>query len=175
MRNVHYKVRAGILGIVDFFYPLFRKFLPHQTYRYAACGGSNTIIGLFIYFFSYNFILLKHNLSLGFITFKPHIAALFISFLFTFPVGFYLSMYVVFHGSYLKKRVQLFRYFLVVLGCMFINYLCLKLFVEVFNWYATPSQMLTTCIVVLFSYFSQRYFSFRSEKVENAAIDNFSN
>src|SRR2546423_8588075 len=107
MRRVHYKVRAGILGIVDFFYPLFKRFMPLQTYRYAACGGCNTFIGLFIYFISYNFILQKRTVFLGFIAFKPHIAALFMSFLFTFPVGFYLSMYVVFQGSYLKKRVQL--------------------------------------------------------------------
>jgi len=163
MRRVHYKVRAGILGIVDFFYPLFKNFMPHQTYRYAACGGSNTLLGLFVYFFSYNFILKQHTVYLGFIAFKPHIAALFISFFFTFPIGFYLSMYVVFHGSYLKKRIQLFRYFLVIMGCMVLNYFCLKVFVEMFHWYATPSQMLTTCIVVVFSYISQRHFSFKAE------------
>src|SRR2546421_7344838 len=166
MRSVHYKVRSGILGMVEFFYPLFKSFMSLQTYRYAACGGTNTLTGLLLYFISYNFILQKRIVFLGFIAFKPHIAALFMSFLFTFPVGFYLSMYVVFQGSYLKKRVQLFRYFLVVLGCMLINYICLKIFVEIFNWYATPSQMLTTCIIILFSYFSQRHFSFKAEKIE---------
>jgi putative flippase GtrA len=164
MRRVHYKVRAAILGVVDFFYPVFKKFMPLQTYRYAACGGSNTLLGLFIYFFSYHFILHEQTVYLGITAFKPHIAALFISLLVTFPLGFYLSMFVVFHGSYLKKRIQLFRYFLVIVGCLIINYFCLKLFVEKFKWFATPSQMLTTCIVVLFSYFSQRHFSFRVNK-----------
>jgi len=138
--------------------------MPLQTYHYAACGGTNTLAGLIIYFLSYNFLLQKKILHLGFIAFKPHIAALFISFLFTFPVGFYLSMFVVFQGSYLRRRIQLFRYFLVVIGCMFINYVCLKIFVEIFGWYPTPSQLLTTVIVVLFSYYTQRHFSFRSEK-----------
>ena len=161
MRRIHYKLRAFILNYVDLFYPLFRAFMPLQTYRYAACGGGNTLLSLFIYFISYNYILKKEILQLGFLTFKPHIAALFFSFLTSFPIGFYLSMYVVFQGSELKKRIQLFRYFLVALGCILINYVFLKIFVEALGWYPTPSQVLTTVIVILFSYFSQRHFSFK--------------
>jgi putative flippase GtrA len=164
MQQIHYKIRNSIFSVLDIFYPLFRRFMPLQTYHYAACGGVNTLLSLFTYFVSYNFILKKHILHLGFIAFKPHIAALFIAFLVTFPIGFYLSMYVVFQGSYLKRRVQFFRYFLVVMGSMTINYLCLKIFVEVFGWYPTPSQILTTVFVICFSYFSQRHFSFKSEK-----------
>lgn len=164
MRIVHYKIRSWIFGVLDFFYPLFRRLMPLQTYHYAACGGTNTFLSLFIYFVSYNFILKKQILHLGFIAFQPHIAALFIAFIFTFPVGFYLSMYVIFQGSYLKRKVQLFRYFIVILGCMVINYICLKIFVEIFGWYPTPSQFLTTGIVILFNYFSQRNFSFKSDK-----------
>ncbi len=140
--------------------------MPLQTFRYAACGGGNTVFGLFIYFISYNYILNKEILTLGAVSFKPHIAALFFSFIWSFPVGFYLSMYVVFQGSELKKRVQLFRYFLVAIGCILINYVFLKLFVEQFGWYPTPSQILTTVLVILFSYFSQRHFSFKGTKGE---------
>jgi putative flippase GtrA len=140
--------------------------MPLRTFHYAACGGGNTFLSLFTYFISYNYILKKQVLHLGFIAFKPHIAALFIAFLVTFPIGFYLSMYVVFQGSYLRRRVQLFRYFLVVLGSMTINYICLKFFVEVLGWYPTPSQVLTAGIVICFSYVSQRYFSFRSTKAD---------
>jgi len=164
MRRIHHRIRKFIFSVLDVFYPLFRRFMPLQTYHYAACGGGNTALSLFIYFISYNFILQKQVLHLGFMAFKPHIAALFIAFLITFPIGFYLSMFVVFQGSYLKRRVQFFRYFLVVMGSMTINYICLKIFVEAFGWYPTPSQVLTTGIVICFSYFSQRHFSFKAAK-----------
>lgn len=164
MRRIHNKVRAAIFAVLDIFYPVFRRFLPLQTYHYAACGGVNTVLGLVVYFVAYNYIIHKHVVQLVFFAFKPHIAAMFISFLFTFPVGFYLSMYVIFQGSYLKKRVQLFRYFVVIMCCMLINYICLKIFVEHLGWYPTPSQIITTGIVILFNYFSQRYFSFRKDK-----------
>jgi putative flippase GtrA len=138
--------------------------MPLQTYHYAACGGTNTLLSLTTYFLSYHYIFRKEIFSIGFLSFEPHIAALLVSFAFTFPIGFYLSMYVTFKGSYLKRRIQLFRYFLVIMGCMVINYIFLKIFVESLGWYPTPSQMVTTGIVILFNYFTQRNFSFRSDK-----------
>jgi putative flippase GtrA len=166
MRRIHHKIRALVLRFVDLFYPLFRRFMPLQMYRYAACGGGNTALNILIYFITYNFILQKQVLQLGFIAFTPHIAAFLIAFCFTFPIGFYLSMYVVFHGSFLKRRVQLFRYFLIAMVCVVLNYVLLKLFVEGLGWYPTPSMVTTTGVVVLFSYLSQRHFSFKkAEKV----------
>ncbi|HEY1111921.1 MAG TPA: GtrA family protein, partial [Chitinophagaceae bacterium] len=126
MRRIHHKVRAIILRFIDLFYPLFRRFMPLQMYRYAACGGGNTALNIFLYFITYNFILDRQVLDLGFIAFTPHIAAFLIAFCVTFPIGFYLSMYVVFQGSFLKRRVQLFRYFMVAMVCIILNYALLK-------------------------------------------------
>ena len=165
MRRIHHRVRRSIFSVLDVFYPLFRRFMPLQTYHYAACGGGNTLLSLLIYSASYNFLLQKEVLDLGFIAFQPHIAALFIAFTITFPIGFYLSMYVTFQGSYLRRRVQFFRYSLVITGCIIINYFCLKLFVDRLGWWPLPAQLVTTGIVILFNYFSQRHFSFRSGKV----------
>ena len=164
MKLLHQKIRAGILGLVDFFYPLFARFMPLQTYRYAACGGGNTALNIFLFFITHNFILHNKILYVGSIAISSHIASFLIAFCITFPIGFYLSMYVVFQGSYLKRRVQLFRYFIVIMGCMLINYICLKIFVEYLGWYPTPSQLITTGIVILFNYFFQRHFSFKVEK-----------
>lgn len=165
MRRLHHRLRSFILNVVDFFYPLFSAFMPLQTYRYAACGGGNTALNIFLYFITYNFILKGQVLHLGPVAISAHIAAFLMAFCVNFPIGFYLSMYVVFAGSYLRRRVQFVRYFLVAVGCIVLNYIFLKLFVDGFGWYPTPSMILTTVFVVLFSYFSQRHFSFRSKKI----------
>jgi putative flippase GtrA len=140
--------------------------MPIQTYHYAACGGSNTLFNIALYHIFYNYVLHKDVLDLGFIAFKPHIAAFIMAFFITFPKGFYLSMYVVFQGSYLRKRIQLARYFMVAMVCVALNYILLKLFIEGFGWYKHPtlSLALTAVVVVTFSYLSQRYFSFQKEK-----------
>ena len=132
MRRIHHHIRKSVFAVLDIFYPLFRRFMPLQTYHYAACGGGNTLLSLLIYTVTYNFIFKKQVVYLGALAFEPYIAAFLIAFIITFPIGFYLSMYVVFQGSYLRKRIQLLRYFLVAMGCILINYVCLKIFVGVF-------------------------------------------
>lgn len=164
LKNLHRSIRTFLFSFIDLFYPFFKKFMPLQTFRYAACGGGNTAFSIFIYFVSYNFILQKQIVHLPFIAISPHIAALLIAFLITFPIGFYLNMFVVFEGSFLRRRIQLFRYFMVVTISLLLNYLFMKLFVEKFGWYPTPSLIVTNVIVITFSYISQRHFSFRTKK-----------
>ncbi|MDB5253783.1 MAG: phenylalanine 4-monooxygenase [Flaviaesturariibacter sp.] len=161
MKQVHRQVRSFLLQFIDLFYPPFRRVMTLQMYRYAACGGGNTALNILIYFITYNYILRKELLHVGSLTFTPHIAAFLIAFCITFPIGFYLSMFVVFQGSYLRRRVQLLRYFLVAIACVFLNYLLLKFFVERMGLFPTPALMVTAGIVILFSYLSQRHFSFR--------------
>lgn len=155
-----------ITSVIDFFYPPFRRFIPLQTFRYIACGGGNTALDIFLFFISYNFILDKQVVYLGSflgagLAISPHIMAFIMSFVITFPLGFFLNRNVVFHDSDLRGRVQLFRYVLLVAACLLLNYVFIKLFVEQFSIYPTVAKILTTVIVVTFSYLTQRNFTFR--------------
>lgn len=141
--------------------------MPLQTFRYAACGGSNMMLDICIYYTSYNYILHKQVLDLGFIVFKPHIAALWMSFCVTFPIGFLLSKYIVFNKSELRGRVQLFRYLLVVAINLILNYSFLKIMVEYMNFYPTIARIFSIGIVVTFSYLSQKHFTFRERKASH--------
>jgi len=90
---------------------------------------------------------------------------------FSFPVslmtGFYLARHISFRSSKLKKRTQLWRYVSVVGMNILINYLCLKLFVDVMGIYPTPSKMITTGITTVFSFLAQKNFSFKTGKVSH--------
>jgi putative flippase GtrA len=138
--------------------------MPVRTFRYAVCGGSNMFLDIFIYFISYNYILHKQILDLGFIAFKPHIAALWMAFFISFPVGFLLSKYIVFDTSQLRGRVQLFRYLLIVGVNLILNYAFLKTLVEYLGFYPTIARVFTTCIIVTFSFLSQKHFTFKERK-----------
>jgi putative flippase GtrA len=165
MKKAHNYTRQTILSFIDLFYPLFKHFMPIQTFRYAACGGFNVLFSIVLYSIGYNFIFKKQDVSLGFITLSAHIAA---DYLFAiwiaFPVGFYLSRYVVFQESTLKRRVQLFRYFLVNVGSIILNYLFLKLFIDQLHFFPTIGKAATTVFVIIYSYVSQRNFSFKTHK-----------
>lgn len=153
--------------LLDFFYPMFRPFFDRTTFRYAACGGANTIFDIFLFFLSYNFILERQVLDLHFVILSPHIAAFLMAFLISFPVGFLLMRYIVFQESQLKGRIQFFRYFTTVTVSLFLNYVFLKFFVEQIGLFPTVAKIITTFFVVAFSYFSQKHFSFKTAKGES--------
>lgn len=132
-----------------------------QTFRYAASGGGNMLLGFFTYFISFKYIFAEKEFHFGFYALKSHVAALAVSFLITFPVGFFMSKYVVFNDSRMKGRVQLLRYFMICMFNFLLNYLLLKIFVEVLHIYPVIAQVITTFIVVIFSYIAQRNFSFK--------------
>jgi putative flippase GtrA len=51
---------------------------------------------------------------------------------------------------------------MVVTGCLVLNYVFLKIFVDVWGWYPTPSKIITTFFVIAFSYISQKNFTFKA-------------
>ena len=140
--------------------------MPINTFRYAACGGANVALDISLFFVLYNFVFKKQVVQLGFIAFQPHIAAFLFSFLITFPVGFLLSKYIVWTDSNIKGHVQLFRYFLIVLMNVLLNYIFIKLFVEYFHVYPTIAKLITTVIVIIFSYLSQKHYTFKVRPVQ---------
>lgn len=154
-----------IIQIIDFFYfPVFRKYIPLQTFRYAACGGGNALLAVVMYSIGYNFIFKGHIYELfGFLPMSDYIAAFVFSTAITFPIGFVLNKFVVFQSSHLKGRVQLFRYAMVTAFSIFGNYFLLHFFAGVCGFWATPSQALTTIILSITSYLAQNYFSFRTK------------
>jgi len=160
--KVFYAIIQFVERFVLWFYLPFKKFMPEQTFKYAATGGMNTVLDIFLYFVFYNFVLEKQIVDLGFYAISPHIAAFLMSFTFTFPIGFLLAKFISFPGSYLRKRIQLLRYGISVMGSILLNYFFLKLFVEHFLWYPTPSKVATTFVVIVFSYTAQKYFTFKT-------------
>jgi putative flippase GtrA len=165
MKKVHHHTKSLILTVVDAFYPLFKGIMPLQTFRYAACGGFNTLMGIALYHIGFTYIFKKQIVHVWNFALEPHIAADYLFAIWiSFPIGFYLSRYVVFQESNLSRRVQVFRYGVVVFGAMGINYFFLKFFVEIIKLDATLAKVCTNVIVIIFSYISQRNYSFKQDK-----------
>lgn len=156
-----------ITRFVDFFYRPVRFWVSRQLFTYAACGSANMVLDWVLYFLVYNFVV-GHQLvyiTLWFSGFTlcltPHIASLCLVFPVTLFTGFWLNRHVTFAGSSLRGHRQLLRYILVVALNLAINYFGLKLCVELWHWYPTPSKMFITLLTVLVSFFGQKYFSFK--------------
>lgn len=158
-----------IIKIIDFLYIPFRKWVPEQIFRYGICGGGNMVLDWVLYFLIYNFVIGHELVNIQFSihnlqftqAITPHIATLCIVFPITLLTGFWLNKYVTFTQSILRGWKQLGRYIVIVAVNLLINYIGLKLCVELWGWYPTPSKMLITVVTVLVSFLGQKYYSFR--------------
>ena len=112
------------------------------------------------YFLTYHYIICEQNLDLGVVVISPHIAALIIVFPITFFTGFLLNRYVAFRATRQRTTKQLFRYALSVVGSILLNYLLMKLFVDVCHIWPTIAKMMTTTIVAVYSFLAAKYYSF---------------
>jgi GtrA-like protein. len=155
------KIRDLLLLLIDWFYKPFQRWVPVQTFRYAACGGANSLLDIFLYFVFYHYLLGESILHLGFVAISAHIASFLLVFPITFTTGFILGKFITFADSELRGRTQLFRYGVTVAGSILLNYIFLKLFVEYCHFFPTVSKMLTTVVVVAYSYFMQKHYSFK--------------
>lgn len=154
-----------ITTAIDIFYikPI-SLIIPRQTYRYAVCGGANMVLDIIYYFLIYHFIFNKEFIDLGVVVISPHIAAMIIVFPITFFNGFWLNKNVAFSHSFLRTKTQLIRYAISVAGALLLNYICLKVFVEGFGFWATPSKALTTLISIVYSFFMAKFYTFKEAR-----------
>ena len=165
MRKVFLLTGKFISDKIDLFYPPFSKHFSLQFFRYGVSGAANMGLDWVLYFIIYNFIVRKQLVYLGIVTLSPHIATLFITFPITLFTGFLLQKYVTFTASEMRGRQQLIRYSVVVGANLLINYIGLKLLVDVLRVFPTPSKMLITVVTTIFSFVSQKKFTFRIKNV----------
>lgn len=161
---VYLQFSRYFIRVINWIYRPFATYVPRETFTYAATGGFNTALDIFLYFIFYNYILDRKIVDLGFVAISPYIAAFLFVFPITFTTGFLLAKYVTFTESLLRGRKQLFRYMLTVAGAVLLNYLLLKLFVEQLFLWPTVAKAITTVVVVIYSYLAQRYFTFQTGK-----------
>lgn len=157
--------QSFLLRIIDFFYTPFHRVCPRQVFRYGVSGSANMLLDWLLYFIIYHTIYYFTSgnvIPLGITAVSPHIAAFIVVFPITTLTGFWLARNISFNESTIESRTQLIRYVSVVIANILINYVCLKLFVEVCHFFPTPSKMLTTVITVLFSFFMQKFFTFKA-------------
>lgn len=140
--------------------------MPLQTFRYAACGGFNVVLGFILFTIAFSLFEKMGVVYIQGHAFEPHSVALIISSSIVFIVGFTLNKYVVFTASNLRGRIQLFRYFLSFVSNLAINYVLLTLLVKYFGIYPVLAQIIVTAIVVVLSYFTQQYFTFKIKDEE---------
>ena len=142
--------------------------VSRNLFGYGLCGAVNMALDIVWYFLIYHYVVCESYVDLGFVVMSPHILSLFIVFPITFFTGFWLNRHVAFRATKVSSGKQLWRYALSVVGSILINYVCMKLFVEVCAIWPTPSKMLTTVVSICYSYLMARYVTFMPDSEDSS-------
>ena len=159
------QARHIIVGIIDYVHRPFAKWIPTQTFRYLACGGSNAVLNTVLYSISLNYIFHKQAFHVyGDINITDRVSAYIFAFAISFPIGFILSRHIVFPESNLHGRIQLFRYVITTILYNAITYVLIKLFDvnQVLHMIPpTISYIIIIIFVSILSYILQRAYTFK--------------
>lgn len=156
---------ALIRNILDFFYPIFKRFMDKQTYYYAACGGGNLVLSWILFFVFYQFLFAKRlfqfDLGQTHYIVSAYTLSSMLCFVLAFVLGFLLNKFVVFTESQLNSGTQLLRYAMSAVLTWIGNYLLLKTFIEGLGFFPSIANMLSSGAMVVVAYLMQRYFTFK--------------
>jgi putative flippase GtrA len=180
------KLRALIIAIIDFVHKPFSKWIPAQTFRYLACGGGNTLLGIVLFSIIYNLVFNGKDVTVGFVDFSfiqklvayitrngrfeflddvqigSRVATMAMTMSVNVPIGFLLSSYVVFPESQIHSRVQLFRYLTATLTFALLTYVLTRTFEIMLPVVRGDiANIFVTAIIAVLSYLSQRFYTFK--------------
>ncbi len=157
------RAARAVRWLVDLPYiaPLSR-YIPVDVWRWGVCGvGNYIVLDSVLYYIIYHYLVAYRYLDLGVVVISPHILSLIILFPITFTSGFWLNRNVAFGAIQRSTKYQLWRYGVSIIGSLLINYLTIKVLVEGFELWATPSKIVGSLITSLYSFAAARFFTFK--------------
>lgn len=140
---------------------ILQRALNNKVIRFFLSAGIATFVDVIIYFMTINYFISGDRVQFGRYSASDHNFALCISYSCGVIVNFLLTKYAVFSDSELGGTKQFRRFSLIAFLGFFANYGMLRLFVEVFGFYPTPSRMASALSLGVASYYVHKLFTFK--------------
>ncbi len=139
---------------------LYRVF-SSKVIRFFLSAGIATLVDVLIYFAVINYIFHYQRVKINGYSASAHNFSLCISYSCGVVINFLLNKYAVFSESNIAGRKQFRRFALIAFLGFFANYSLLRLFVEVFGFYPTPSRIASALSLGVASYYVHKLFTFK--------------
>ncbi|MEP7265266.1 MAG: GtrA family protein [Bacteroidota bacterium] len=141
---------------------MIKKLLASKVFRYFLSAGVATWVDILVYFIAFNYIYEKQDVNLfsKFVISAPT-AALALSYTAGLLTNFFITKYIVFKESDLETHKQLFRYVLVAMVVLVLNYIMMRLLIRKLDWYPTIARAVSAISIGMFSFVVHKSFSFK--------------
>jgi putative flippase GtrA len=141
---------------------LVQHILDNKLFRYFLSAGLATWVDVLTYFLVYNYLYKKTDIVItdGLVV-SSTTASLLMSYTAGLITNFTLTKWLVFKESELETHKQLFRYVLVALLILALNWMLMRVLIRNLEWYPTISRASSALLIGFLSFFIHRVFSFR--------------
>jgi putative flippase GtrA len=136
-----------------------------KIFRYFISAGIATWVDVTIYFVAYNYIYQKSDINLfDKVVVSAATASLMLSYTMGLLTNFVITKFMVFKESELETHKQLFRYILVALVVLGLNYAMMHVLIRDLEWYPTVARAVSALTIGVLSFAIHKTFSFRAPK-----------
>lgn len=148
------------------------RLVQNKLFRYFISAGLATWVDIMVYFMAYNYLYQKTDISVfNLFTVSAATASLFLSYTMGLLTNFLMTRYLVFGDSELEFHKQLFRYVLVALLVLALNWVLMRVLIREFDWWPTLARATSALCIGLLSFVIHKTFSFRMTGKKPGAKD----
>lgn len=142
---------------------LLQKLLSTRIFRYFISAGLATWVDVVVYFLAFNYLYEKTDIVFAKgVVVASTTASLIMSYTAGLITNFTLTKMLVFKESDLQTHKQLFRYVLVALLVLALNWVLMRFLIRSLDWYPTLARGASAVLVGVLSFSIHKVFSFRS-------------
>ncbi|MBK9319248.1 MAG: GtrA family protein [Bacteroidetes bacterium] len=139
-----------------------KPLLKSKIIRYLISAGLATWVDVVVYFVSFNYLYKKEDIDIfGFYTVSAPTASLILSYTIGLLTNFTLTKFLVFKESELETHKQLFRYVMVAILVLILNYFLMSFLIRQLEWYPTLARAVSAVSIGVLSFVVHKSFSFK--------------
>lgn len=139
-----------------------QKLLRSKIFRYFVAAGLATWVDICVYFLAYNYLYKKLDFDLfGLFVVSAPSASLMLSYTIGLLTNFTITKMLVFKESELATYKQLFRYVIVAVFVLALNYIMMRFLIRQLDWYPTIARAVSAISIGALSFIIHKSFSFK--------------
>jgi len=139
-----------------------KKLLKSKIFKYFISAGVATWVDITVYFLAYNYLYKKLDFDLfGMYVVSAPSASLLLSYTIGLLTNFTITKMLVFKESELATYKQLFRYVIVAIFVLILNYIAMRFLIRQLDWFPTVSRAVSAISIGLLSFVIHKSFSFK--------------
>jgi putative flippase GtrA len=145
------------------------EFLQSRVFKYFIAAGVATVVDVGLYYLCFNYAFDKQPVTLlGSFVLKATTISLMISYSCGLVTNFSISKFLVFTDSDMKTTSAFFRFVMVALFVLVLNYFFMDFLIHQMMWYPTFARAVSALSIGVLSFLFHKFFTFKVSNLKKS-------